>query len=117
MYEIHFLRALGLTIGIETVILFAAMRNPWKTFTPLISNTAILTCGVLSSGLTLPYVWFVWPALIKSFTLYAILSETFAIVVETGIFVIILRIPPGTAFWLSMLCNLGSVGLGKILIY
>jgi hypothetical protein len=115
MYEIRFLCALGLTIGVETLILFLAARNPWKTITPPIPTLTILLCGVLSSGLTLPYVWFVWPAFIKDFTLYAVLSETFAIVAETGIFVSILRISPQTAFGLSVLCNACSVGVGKLL--
>ncbi len=115
MYEIRFLRALGLTIGVETLVLFLAARNPWKAVTPPAATLTILLCGMLSSGLTLPYVWFVWPAFIKDLTLYAVLAETFAIVTETGIFIAILRISPKTAFGLSALCNICSVGVGKIL--
>jgi hypothetical protein len=115
MYEIRFLRALGLTVGIETLILFIAARNPWKPFTPPITTPTILICSLLSSGLTLPYVWFLWPAFVRNFVLYAVLAEAFAIVAEAGIFMVILRISPATAFGLSVLCNACSAVFGKLL--
>jgi len=115
MYELQFLRALGLTIGIETLILFIAVRNTWRPFTPPITTPTILICGLLSSGLTLPYIWFLWPAFVKNFVLYAVLAESFAIIVETGVFMAILHVSMPIALGLSALCNLCSFGVGKVI--
>lgn len=115
MYEVQFLRALGLTIGIETLILFIALRGLRKMVTQRIPTATIIVCGLLSSGLTLPYIWFIGPVFIKRFVLYAVLAESFAIIVETGVFVAILHVSMPVALGLSALCNLGSFGVGKVI--
>src|SRR4030042_268260 len=115
MYELDFLRALGITIFTETLLLFWVVRSFYNIPQEQISTTLILFGGILSSGATLPYVWFVLPVFVKSFLLYTLVAESFAVLAEAGIFRMLFRIAPPKALLLSVICNLGSFGVGRLL--
>lgn len=113
-YEIEFLKALLLTISIETVILFLLVKKVSFFKLSEISNPKIITVGIFASFSTLPYVWFIFPAFIFNQNLYIITSESFAIIAETIIFGMILKLKLRNAFFLSLLCNAISFTFGLI---
>jgi hypothetical protein len=90
-YEIEFLKALLITISIETVLLFLLVKKVSFFKLAGISNLKIITVGILASLATLPYVWFIFPVFISVQTGYIITSESFAVITETIIFYIFFR--------------------------
>ncbi|GAK49197.1 hypothetical protein U14_00415 [Candidatus Moduliflexus flocculans] len=115
MYELHYLRSLALTIFIETSLLFLIVRQFYKLPEAQLSRTLLLAGGILASGATLPYVWFVFPAFIQDHAFYTIAVESFATIAETGIFIVLFRMTWKKAFILSACCNTGSFIAGKLL--
>jgi hypothetical protein len=115
MYELHFLRAFGLTLGIETILLFGMLRWFYRLPANQISSGRLAMTGLLASGATLPYVWFLLPVWIKNFYLYTVLAEMFAVIAEAGIYRGMLRVSWTQAFGLSGICNLGSFGIGRLM--
>lgn len=111
-YEIEFLKALFITISIETLVLFILLRKVPYFRKQNIPNLKILYTGILSSFATLPYVWFIFPAFISSQTGYIITSESFAVIAETIIFYTFLKTRFRNAFILSLLCNVVSFTIG-----
>lgn len=115
MYEIRFLHGLGITIVTETVLLFVSLRLIYGIDSRQLRTGRILACGVLCSGATLPYVWFVLPRFVHQFLFYVIAAESFAVLVESAIIHLVLEISWYKAFLVSLLCNLGSYVVGEIL--
>ncbi len=117
MYELHFLRALALTIFVETLLLFLVVRRFYKLPETQLSQMLLIAGGMLASGATLPYVWFVFPAVIQNRVCYTIVVESFATVAEAGIFIVLFRMTWKKAFILSACCNAGSFIMGKMLAW
>ena len=115
MYELHFLRALALTVFVETILLFLIVRRFYKLPEAQLSRVLLFIGGVLASSATLPYVWFVFPAFIQNRTFYTIAAESFAVIAETAIFIILFRMGWKKALLLSACCNAGSFIAGKLL--
>lgn len=115
MYEFHFLRSLALTIFVETLLLFLVVRRFYKLPETRLSRVLLLAGGMLASGATLPYVWFVFPAFIQNRAFYTIVVESFATIAETAIFIMLFRMDWKKAFLLSACCNVGSFLVGKLL--
>ena len=115
MYEFHYLRALGITILTETLLLFLIIRYWYKMPEARIARDVILLGGILSSGVTLPHIWFILPVFLKNFYLYSIVAECFAVIAEAAIFVVLFRVSWPKACGLALLCNLGSFGTGKFI--
>ena len=107
-YERLFLLALGFTVAVETFVLLllrAWLRKSW---------TRLAGAGVFASGLTLPYVWFVLPALLGTGTAYAAGAETFAVLVEAVFLAAFLGLGTGKALGVSVLCNAASWLTGRL---
>ncbi len=115
MYEIRFLHALAVTVVTETVLLFVIVRFLLRTSDEAVPWWHILACGVLCSGATLPYVWFVLPRFILSHSLFAFVAECFAVLAEIVIIRLVLSLPWRRSLLASLLCNLGSFGLGELI--
>jgi hypothetical protein len=105
-----FLNALAATVISETAG-FAAIKkwilhgkNKW------LLETAVVA---VASLLTLPYVWFIFPALVK--WNYFWVSESFAVLTEGLLYWIILKWKPAKAWGLSLILNIFSVLVGKII--
>jgi hypothetical protein len=112
-YEISFLKALILTITIETFTIFIFSKcifrkSSYKIYT-------LLVAGILPSLLTLPYLWFILPVLIKTKIFYILISELSAVILESFIIKEILRINYLRALILSMVCNTLSYCSGLLL--
>jgi len=101
-----FFSAYALTVGIEAAALFLLLRNEYGAI--LIARNA-----VLASSLTLPFVWFVFPALGLPWGPQTALAEAFAALVEAGFYSIAFKgMKIKDALLASVLCNWASFIIG-----
>jgi hypothetical protein len=112
-YEISFLKALLLTIFVETSVLFLLFKVFYKSLT--ISNWLLLLTGVLATFATLPYLWFIIPEFIKTKMWYIIVCEISAIIFESVIILGLLRINYTKAIIVSIICNMTSFLIGTLI--
>lgn len=113
LYEIRFLQSLIFTTLIETVFLLLLSRL-WllRHRTSRADTLLLVAVGLIGSALTLPYVWFVFPAFLKSRVLYVPIVELFALSVESIIIWILVKCPFVKAVVLAVLCNAVSFSSG-----
>lgn len=111
-----FFFSLFFTILAETLALFLLARRWFCWPQRRMPGRLLLFAGILASACTLPYVWFVFPALFASRLPYIIAAESFAVLAEALIYLMVLRIPLKEAFLLSLACNALSFGLGLLLL-
>jgi len=109
-YEINFLKALLLTITIETAVLFLLFKVVFKTLRP--GNWLLLLTGILATLATLPYLWFILPLFIQSKLGYILVSELSAILVESVIILGLLKINLQKVVLVSLVCNMSSYLIG-----
>ena len=112
-YEQMFAQALLLTVAIETVVLFICARLLLKLDGKKASGALLLFCGIGLSLATLPYVWFVFPALFSG-AAYVAAAELFAFAVEAVGYKYILRLGWKDAALLSFACNASSFIFGLL---
>lgn len=110
-----FFFALFFTILAETLALFALARRWFRWPARRVPDRLLLFCGIFASGCTLPYVWFVFPALLPSRLPYIFAAESFAVLAEAVIYLMALRVKWREALLLSLVCNMFSFGLGLLL--
>jgi hypothetical protein len=116
LYEIQFLKALCLTVAIETVVLFLLIRLWFKIQRMVLSNTLLVFAGIFCNSTTLPYLWFVLPRFLKSYTLLAVVSEPLIFLVEAVFYYFVLKIGVKRSLLVSFVCNLASVVGGLLLM-
>ena len=109
-YELLFLRSLAVTIFTEILVALCVIRFLFKDKTTDLS--AIIFAGLMVSGLTLPYFWFVLPAFISERIPYLLVGESTIVVIEAVIYPRLLGLNFGKSFLLSLLANLVSVFVG-----
>jgi hypothetical protein len=114
MYEIKFLQALVFTVTIETALLFVIIGCFLKEIGLQKNLWRILITGIVCSGFTLPYIWFILPAFVSEKTVFAIIAETWAVIAETVIIMWALRMNALKSFLISFVCNASSFILGKV---
>lgn len=108
-YERRFLLALLLTWLIEIPILFLLARFVFKV--RQVSAWRILGAGLLASGLTLPYLWFLLPSILTTATgIY--LGEVLVFLVEALLYRWLLGLSYPKALLLSFTANAASFLLG-----
>ncbi len=105
-----FLPAWCLTISIETALLFILLRRRYGI-------SLIVRNSLIANTLTLPFVWFLFPALgLGSWALQTALAEIFAFLAEAGVYRMLF---PGIgwsdALRVSFLCNAASFLAGVLL--
>lgn len=113
IYEIEFLKALLLTISIETAVLFVLFKVFFKKIE--ISNLSLFLTGMITTFSTLPYLWFIFPYFIHSKIWYHVFGEMFVTVVESIIIMAMLRIKYSMALLVSFICNVTSYGIGLMI--
>lgn len=111
-YEIGFLKALLLTITIETAVLFLLFKVVFKPLTT--SNWLLLLTGILATFATLPYLWFILPLFIHAKLWYIIVCEGLAISLESVIIFGLLKINYPKALLVSVICNTTSYLVGLL---
>lgn len=112
-YELLFLKSLLLTVSIETLVLYLFFR-----YVVQLEDTSVhrlVITGVIASMTTLPYLWFILPDYIEQRLWYAIIGESFAVLVETLIIGTILRVKLLKSFLCSFICNMISFLTGLLI--
>jgi hypothetical protein len=111
-YEILFLRALGTTVAIETVVLGALCLR----FGPRpVQWGRVVAAGILASSGTLPYLWFVLPPFITYRMALIVIGEILVTLLEMPVLRYVLPVPWGKAALFSVICNAASMGLGLLI--
>ncbi len=101
-----FAGAYALTVSIEAAVLFLLLRKEYGA--GLIARNAII-----ASSLTLPFVWFAFPALHLGWGAQTAAAEVFAAFAEAGVYAVAFRgIRPKDAILASVLCNWASFVIG-----
>jgi hypothetical protein len=110
----RFLTSLVFTGIIETIVLIILLLFVFRNRTIEISR--MMFAGAYASFSTIPYVWFVFPFLMRwSPSTAIIFAETFVFVIEAIFYRWFLRLDWRIAFALSFICNVVSYFLGPLL--
>lgn len=109
-YEFNFLKALLLTIAVETIVLYLLFYTVFKKEKP--ANWLLLLTGVVATLATLPYLWFIIPLFIQSKLWYPVVCESLAVIVESVIILGLLRVKYFKALVISLICNMASYLIG-----
>lgn len=114
-YELMFMRALAVTVAVETVALWVVTRLPWPIETRP-SFFRLAAGGFISSFATLPYLWFVLPAWIQGYYPLMAVGELGVTLVEGLILAAVLSIRPGKGLVISLFCNVISFLFGLLFL-
>jgi hypothetical protein len=114
-YELMFLKSLLLSISIETAVLIFMFTVVYRK--EKVKLFSIVSAGLVATFATLPYLWFVLTDFIDQRIWYVIIGESFAVIVETFIIAVILKISLSKAFISSFICNLISFSVGLLISY
>jgi len=114
-YEYEFLLALLFTIIIETIVLFITIRKFFKIPNKKISNAFLIFLGIFTSGMTLPYLWFIFPIFLQNYIAYLIIGELIVFLLEAIIYFFILKLGIKKSLIISFFCNLFSLLFGLVL--
>jgi len=74
----------------------------------------IILISFITSALTLPYLWFVLPAIISNRGVYMIGGELLVILVETIIYNQLFKLKLSEALVVSLVANTASILLGRV---
>lgn len=108
-----FLSSLLTTYLVEIPLLILFIKFIFKT--KEISMFRLTMIGIIASGLTLPYLWFLFPYLINGRNMI-LWGELFAVLVETIVYKTTIQISTKKSFTLSSVLNIASFFLGKIIV-
>ncbi len=114
-YEIAFLQALALTVSLEVIAAAALKKFFGRRLALQEKYPRLLATVALASLLTLPYVWFIFPAFIQNGMPYIVVSELFAFVAEAAWYAFALRINIKNAVILSLAANALSYLIGNVI--
>jgi hypothetical protein len=109
-YQTKFLISLAFAIAVETAVAFLVLRRVFKLRE--LGNLQIAYAGIVATFSSLPYIWFVLPAFIRSYVAYAVVGETLVVLWEAFFYHMYLRIDLKRATILSLLANATSCVLG-----
>lgn len=115
-YEKLFLIALGVTILCESIVVLALVRWLWRIKPAAIPTRICLGAGLLASAATLPYLWFVLPALMRAFLLRTIVGELGVVVAEALIYAMVLHLSLGRSLLVSAAANACSIAVGLVIL-
>jgi hypothetical protein len=113
LYEYRFLLSLVLTILIETSVLFLIVKYYFKN--EYISDSLLLFAGIFSSFSTLPYLWFLLPQFIDSYSILVVFGEISVFLVEAVIYYFLLKIGIQRSLTISFACNIASFLTGLMI--
>jgi hypothetical protein len=117
MYELQFLKALCLTVVIETACLFFIVRVILKIDKHQAPDSLLVFLGIFCSSATVPYLWFILPLFIKTALVYNIVGEVGVVILEAIIYFFVLKIGIKRSLVVSLLCNSISFLAGCIVAY
>ena len=111
-YELLFLKALAVTVSVETLVLLLLAKPILKTGLPV---SRLIFAGILCSAATLPYLWFVFPRFIQDRTVMIIIGEASVVLAETVFYRMILNVDWKKAVLFSVCCNAASMATGRLI--
>jgi hypothetical protein len=111
-YEIRFLIALAITVATETTVIFILIRPLWKIAASGLSTLRCLFAGIFASFATLPYLWFVLPAIVKPYQLQVVTGEVGVFVIEAIFYYYVLNLSIRRSAILSFAANAASIVVG-----
>ena len=107
---IAFAVAYALTLLVETVVLMLLLRGRY-------SLGLIVRNSIIASSVTLPFVWFAFPALGLAYGIQLAVSEAFAFAAETAVYAWLFKgMKLNDAAVASFLCNAASFLAGIMLL-
>lgn len=110
-YENLFLISLLTTLVIESITVFLLAKYFYKNL-----NKDTIFVSLVTSTLTLPYLWFILPLYIKDYNMYIVTGEFLVIVVEAIIYFKLLKISISRAMVISISANILSVIIGRLIV-
>jgi len=111
LYETRFLIALLFTYLIEVPVAYVLMRFLFKVK----DRFRILTVAVLTSLVTLPYLWFVLPPYVDA-RLYVVSGEFLVVISEALLICMLLKLRLDKAFFVSLVANSASYFFGVLFL-
>jgi len=114
-YELAFLKALLVTILLECVIAACLKKFFGRRLLLKQKYPYFLAIVAIASALTLPYVWLVLPAFIKSGLTYIVVAETSVTIIEALFYKLALKTKLLSALILSITANAFSFFIGNVL--
>jgi hypothetical protein len=103
----NFLKAFLLACVAESTVLYLLVSKE--------TAPRILRASLVANGTSLPIVWFVFPFLMTSYNMYALLSETFAVLYESFILRILLSVSWRRSLVAAFAMNMTSFVIGWFL--
>ncbi len=110
-----FLKALAITVIVETIVLFLLLKFLFKKDFERMKIHRIVFAGVIASSATIPYLWFILPRFLDSAN-YVYVGEFLIVLAETIILNQVLDLKIEKAFVLSLVCNVSSFLIGQFLL-
>lgn len=106
---LDFASAYVVTVAVETVLLFLLLRKRYPAL-------QIFANSLIANTLTLPFVWFAFPALGLGWFLGTSIAELFAFLAEAAVYQRLFeRIGWRDAIIASLLCNAASLAIGLVI--
>lgn len=112
-YEFNFLKALLITITVESLVLFLLFHSIYNKEKP--GNWLLLLTGIIPTMATLPYLWFIIPLFVHSKLWYNLVCESLAVVLESFIILGLLKVKYPKALMISFICNMASYLIGLLI--
>ena len=104
-----------MAIIIETIILFIIAKLFQKE--DKISNRKLILFWILPTTITLPFLWFILPLIIKEWLWYRVSWELLVTIIEAIIIKYWLKISRWKAILASIVCNAASYGAWLLIFY
>lgn len=114
--ETRFLAALGITVVVETAVILCLIRLVFKLDSVRLSWPRGAFAGFFASFATLPYLWFVLPAFVRSYPISVVSGELGVFVIEAIAYVFLLNLPLRKTLLLSLSANLASIIAGLVFL-
>jgi hypothetical protein len=113
-YEITFLQALSLTVAVECAVVVALTRllPGVRRYAPSLTKT--IAAGTIPSMATLPYLWFVVPALIHPYVVQLMAGGGAGFAGGWVVVRLILNLPPRWGARVAFSANAASILAGMI---
>jgi hypothetical protein len=109
-YETRFLAALGFAVAVETPVLFLVLWHFLKVQN--VGSLRVMYAGLMANVSSLPYLWFVLPALCRRYFVFAVAGEVGVVLWEALFYFMYFRLSVRHAMALSFAANLTSFLLG-----
>ncbi|MDR1987434.1 MAG: hypothetical protein LBQ24_01345 [Candidatus Peribacteria bacterium] len=110
-YETYFLISLLITLAVEVPVAVILVKYFFKE---KISILRIVGISILSTALTIPYLWFIFNTYFDFWTM-AICGEIFVFVVESILYWRLLPTNLNKALFISFMANVASIAVGLII--